>query len=846
MSLSLQHPGAVLLAALSLATAAQAQPLVQYRLVKDVNTAPSGIGSGPTDFVASGGKLYFSAFTPGLGRELYVSDGVSQAALVADLAPNGASSFPSLLGSIGSTLIVNADPGNISTGSYHLNRQVVAVPAGGAPVVLTQFASTPGISYGGPVARLTEFGGRVVFRHQNQLWSTDGTPAGTQRFFDSGTEVGVQPAEVCTLDDRIVFQRNTGGNMQLWTSNGLAGGTGKIAEFSGLWGNATIVRDGASCYFLAGRTGGPGWALVQSNGTVGGSGVPQGSTTSNVTAIAAAGGVVFRLEQDPSTLRVYRGDQAEPIFSAAGSSSQTFLGVVAGRLVFVGPDDGEGYASVYASDGTAAGTHAIQRDGAPLRLRYQQFVNLGNALLAWREFSQVRIDPIAGTASEYTAPFQGGYFGYGSVVFGGAVHFSFGLDEGYEPWRADGSAAGTRKLADIAHTNGNGITTAAAVAHDGKLVFRGTDGRLWRSNGSEAGTQRLESLPAPGDSLMALLPSGDGFLVATNRNAPDQFQSVYRGDMDFSDVHLAWTTQPGFNFRYLASAGSVLFGCNNSEQQFCAYRDGDLAPSVVVTQPGWVRFIGSVGNIVLFYNHGDVWRSDGTAPGTFKLANGPYVNMESATIQAHGKLWFEGCDDDFGGCDLLVSDGTQAGTRVVTATNERIVQFAKFADGVAFAKKRFDSELWRSDGTAAGTVLVAPLHMIASGVGAVGDRIHVMGYPDGIMPSVYVVSDGTATGTHTVAWVPGVDRGFGDPVALDADTAVFVCDSDVIGTELCAVDRLGQQMIVVADFYQGPQSALPILVAQTGGATYFSLDDGRRGRELWRFAGDSIFADGFR
>src|SRR5205823_5424364 len=68
-----------------------------------------------------------------------------------------------------------------------------------------------------------------------------------------------------------------------------------------------------------------------------------------------------------------------------------------------------------------------------------------------------------------------------------------------------------------------------------------------------------------------------------------------------------------------------------------------------------------------------LWRSDGTRPGTFALT-GPQVNVWTYTappnaLQAffHGAFYFAGCpgfglDQD---CDLWKTDGSVAGTRIV-------------------------------------------------------------------------------------------------------------------------------------------------------------------------------------
>lgn len=839
-------------ALLSLAAgSALAQPFVQHRLLKDIGTHSAQLGSNPRNFVSSGGKLYFTATTPATGAELFVSDGESaQAQLVADLAPNGASSDAQLLGSVGSTLIVSGDVGNADL--YMAPPQVYALnPASGSIVQLTQFQPT----YQDPswtLSRVTEFNGRVVFRNDvdRTLWATDGSVAGTQRIHAPPTSLPIQPENVCTLDDSIVFSSLSATNvLQLWRSNGTAAGTAKLAEFVGLDSYASAVRDGSSCFFVVRRSTNEHWVVLRSDGTSAGSGYVTETAPFALSGFTAAGGVVFLLEWEyyPG-MRLRRSDQAEPIWSSSGRGYGR-LRKAAGRLVFTAPAP-EGDEHVFVSDGTSAGTRQVLHDGQPLRLRYfSRFVSLGDAVIDIDGDTVMRIDPLAATATKHISPFDLDYYGYaGATVLNGALFVSLNGVDGAEPFRIDGTAAGTRELSNIAYANAPGVSNSYLggpyLAHQGKLLFRGSGG-LWRSDGSEAGTRLVPAERYGSSSIMALLPFGDDILLATYGSGPDPLPSVYRTDMTVDSAERLWSGQPGFNFRYQASGRSVVFGCNVQDEQYCAFRDGELQPAVVIAQPGRVTYLGAAGDAVLFFNNADLWRSDGTFPGTFALLAGPFNNLSAAVAQTPDRLWMEGCDHDMGGCRLLLSDGTVAGSRVVTQTGGRIYHLSPFGDGAIYLAGGGQSELWRSDGSAAGTARIAALGAYVYGLGVVGDRIHMLANYEQPTPARYIVSDGTAAGTRDVPWVPGVRGGEGSPMALDAHTAVFVCMGNTIGKELCAVDGRGQQMGVVGDFYQGPQSSEPTFVGQTGGATYFSLDDGRRGRELWRFTGDRIFTDAF-
>jgi len=119
---------------------------------------------------------------------------------------------------------------------------------------------------------------------------------------------------------------------------------------------------------------------------------------------------------------------------------------------------------------------------------------------------------------------------------------------------------------------------------------------------------------------------------------------------------------------------------------------------------------------------GDLWRSDGTAAGTFKVKTidptGPRGLVESM-VSAGGTLFFS-ASENATGFELWKSDGTAAGTMLVRDINPGILGSmppyrTRLAAGsgrrVVFAASDGSSgvEVWTSDGTAAGTTRVADL-----------------------------------------------------------------------------------------------------------------------------------------
>jgi ELWxxDGT repeat protein len=137
----------------------------------------------------------------------------------------------------------------------------------------------------------------------------------------------------------------------------------------------------------------------------------------------------------------------------------------------------------------------------------------------------------------------------------------------------------------------------------------------------------------------------------------------------------------------------------------------------------------STGDLAYFFKndgvHGtELWRTDGTTAGTalFKdIYPGPGSSSAGASAPSFsrapdGTVYF-GASDGVSGAELWKTDGTAAGTLMVTDVRPGEVGSAPFGitatpAGVFFYANDgvHGNELWFSDGTAAGTRLVADLN----------------------------------------------------------------------------------------------------------------------------------------
>src|SRR5205823_4555000 len=152
---------------------------------------------------------------------------------------------------------------------------------------------------------------------------------------------------------------------------------------------------------------------------------------------------------------------------------------------------------------------------------------------------------------------------------------------------------------------------------------------------------------------------------------------------------------------------------------------------------------------------GELWRSDGTTAGTFRIKNGrPWY-----LINVNGTLFFV-IDDEMHGDELWKSDGTEAGTVLVKDINPgpRGSEPSNLVDvnGTLFFTTDSTGGLWKSDGTDTGTV---PVNKGASAYELVNVNGTLFFFSDGAQGPELWKSDGTEAGTVLVSSVPSAPGG---------------------------------------------------------------------------------------
>ena len=416
---------------------------------------------------------------------------------------------------------------------------------------------------------------------------------------------------------------------------------------------------------------------------------------------------------------------------------------------------------------------------------------------------------------------------------------------GVELWKSDGTEAGTVLVEDInggpASSSPSGLTRVpGAFPAAGRLFFTADDGvsgaELWTSDGTVAGTQLVKDInPA------AAVSSTPSHLTAVTSGGVAAGTLFFAADDGASGVEL-WVSDG-------TAAGTVRVKDINPGP-------GSSAPSDLTAVGTALFFVAEDG-----VAGRELWTSDGTELGTVRVKDvyaGPNSSNPFYLTNANGVLFFGAFVPPAGG-ELWKSDGTDSGTVMVKDIQPGINASSSPTQLAAVGSTLFfqaddglnGRELWKSDGTGAGTVMVADINPGGSAfvanefTGVVVDAGGTLFFManDGATGDELWKSDGTGPGTLLVKDI------FPGPASPDIRslTAVngivfFGARNAPVNYELWRSDGREAGTYQVYDIVPGPADASPFNLTASGPFLFFSAYQ-FEGNELW--ATDLVARDGF-
>lgn len=413
--------------------------------------------------------------------------------------------------------------------------------------------------------------------------------------------------------------------------------------------------------------------------------------------------------------------------SVVDCSSNPSPPVSIGSVPYFAADDGTGNRALWKTDGTAAGTIAVK-----------DFANLqGTAALG------------------------------GLVAFNGKLYFRF--DDVL--WSSDGTAANTQPLHDAAGDNIPG--PAEVVDLNGTLLFIDTaQDAIYETDGTGPGTQLLDGMLSVAHGLTVVdsnvfffsyLPHGaslglyetDGTPSGTHLTrafanyprdtpAPAAFGGwLYFQAPDAAGDFQTWKTD-GVSFQLLdddawsetfvppltpVAFGSDVYYAKNTSSTGLWKTDGTFAGTTSVGGPAQLTMLSAAGSHLFFQDRsGGLWVSDGSPSGTVLLTSALKVQ---SMLPLGNEMYFI-ADDGTSGSELWKSDGTLAGTMLVKDINpgagsafDPQAQLGKFNGKLFFSANdaSVGFEPWTSDGTAAGTTLLKDLDTVSGAALTITGRV---------------------------------------------------------------------------------------------------------------------------
>ncbi len=438
---------------------------------------------------------------------------------------------------------------------------------------------------------------------------------------------------------------------------------------------------------------------------------------------------------------------------------------------------------------------------------------------------------------------------------------------GTELWRTDGTPAGTFQVRDL-YPGSDDPEIGQLTALGADLLFVGTApeyGReVFRSDGTAVGTRVLADLN-----------------TAESGSVPNRFFTV--NDTLFFSARTECTGFELFKTGGTANSTSLVRDLTPGRQ------DGSFSPAVVLGD----RFYFGIG--ANFPAADTLYGSDGTAAGTQSAGFSQATGGGSVSLSGPGRLgerlivlgFFSGVgqalysfDPDSGestvlrifsggganslgktftpfqdslllfvvaseefGVELWRTNGTPAGTfmvkdirQLVESTTYYHINYLEVIGGLAYfsADNGFGSQPYRSDGTEEGTYalegegnLNAPRNFTAY-----AGRVY---FTAGSAGSGRIYSTTGARGDVTASPISGgTDFTFIDDLIVLGEKLIFSASTIAQGSELWAAATADSPAVLLGDLYTGPENSYPRSLFLADSTTLlFSADVPELGRELW-------------
>lgn len=872
-------------------------------LVADINQ--NNESASPENIYAWSGGVFFSARHPEYGSELFSTNATNSAVdLLSDFTePGGFNSFygVNVIDDAAYSITYDVNEAEVSIWKIDLNTQETTL-------LLSFLSQGIGSSSNGAFTKV----GELIFfyirdvNYNFQLWKTGGTPESTE--FVASLPPNSFPDEFTAANGKLFFTTQAAGfDRILWVSDGTFGGTFILKDI-----DPTIQSNGAhyltsfqdQLWFNA-NDAENGYELWTSDGTLEGTkiflDIWPGTSSSFPASLQLVGDQLFfsaAAEATGSELWATDGTEAGTrlVKDVATGTAQSFLRSFyngGDKLYFTATDGAHGR-ELWTSDGTESGTYQVKDiwTGPGDAFESQMTGRANNGVFYFVASDSLHGPELWRTDGTETVLVKDIYAGSESsaisrmTVFNGRLFFAAeDLEHGSELWVSDGTTSGTQLYVDL-NTSGASSFANGFIPFREQLIFRAQTGCLgyepWITDGTPTGTRLIKDI-YPGKEQSGLLSTvvvNDHFYVLAEN--PDYGWEVWKSDGTEAGTRILRDIGEGqrgsSTERIKRLRNNILFSAFTPEVgEEIWISDGTtegtrLLKDIHPTSQSLPFFSGEasvLGDSILLFSADDgvrgeeLWKTNGTEDGTQMVKeinnfNTGGVLSPISSLKVVGDIAYFAGDNGFSGPELWRTDGTEAGTYRIKEiwpgnTGSDPTRFTLFKGEVYFTARSFEygRELWKTDGTESGTVLVRDIQPGIEGSTPYnyhvhGDYLYFVVDTDGQHGTELWRTDGTTEGTQMVKDIrPGPDNSYvRDLISFDT-LLYFSADDGVNGRELWSTDGTEAGTRMVFDLFPGVGSGDPGSFIVYKDFLYFSATEGTHGVELWKYSPYDRDNDGY-
>lgn len=803
-----------------------------------VTQNPFGSGpSNPFNILGVGTKLYYTARSTS-SSPFYITDVVSNQTVT-----NTSFSHAQMLADVGGTVMFFGDYSGYGLELFKTNGTLAGtilvkdIVPGTGYTFPSSFIATSNLYY---FVTSTSANG-------SELWRSDGTEAGT--FIVKDINAGVassNPSQLTVMNNEVYFTANDGSNgTELWKTNGTEAGTVMLKNInagsaSSSPNNLTVINN--VLYFSAsnGVNGTEMWTSAGTEATtILFKDINVGAASSSPQRFTLSGSLIYFIANNEAS--------GNELWKTDGTAAETAL-VKDIRV-------GNSFDSWSTNSSTGEAKNPLQDVNGTLYF----FTSNGSRTMRqlWKtdgtETNTVKISDLTTTSRLLSSGLYEKLF-----VTPTKVYYAAGDISGdYDIWTSDGTPNSAQLLRTTTPAN-DFIKGRPLITFNNELYFSAFDDtrgyELFKTNGTGAGTvlvKDINTAPASSKPLNFLELNGEAYFIANDvESGPNLFKS---SGISYSTIKLGdlgSINTPGSFGLYTNNTNIMGLTATNGAVYFQQLLNqiwqtkGTTPPPSILVGPGQGVSTGDLSNkfyavvnndIFLSGDYGgttsfELWKTDGTTTSLVKDIN-PSGGSFPQYLTAIGNMVYFAANTPTSGNELWKSDGTDAGTilvsDIVTGTSGSSPMNLTNVNGTLYftaTTSAHGRELWKSDGTSGGTTMVKDLTVGTNGsnifgLASFGNKA-IFRYN-----SALYVSDGTDAGTTTLTSnVGSVDPAVVENVIyFSKNGSLWKSDGTVAGTSEVAALFIGINNLT-----------------NINGTLYFLGKTTATGEELWRSDGTAV------